>query len=200
MPERAGPTLRAASPVYPEDSVVVRQRRAEERPVEARCSSLDSSLLQPSLFLRWSVGRTLVASLRSVRCVCFTATSENGATRTLARRPGLRSQTVTADTVKISTTRGGISGGKREEGETSATRRDSERATGKRFDSILRQIPPTSFQHRRRSISGLVNLSSVSPFAILLCLLTRLRLPLSLRDTTRGDDARVDSDIACHDT
>ena len=112
VPERAGPTLRAASPVYPEDSVVVRQRRAEERPVEARCSSLDSSLLQPSLFLRWSVGRTLVASLRSVRCVCFTATSENGATRTLARRPGLRSQTVTADTVKISTTRGGISGGK----------------------------------------------------------------------------------------
>lgn len=54
--ERAGSTLRAASPVHPEDSVVVRQRRAEERPVEASTrSSLHSlRLLFPrvSLFIR----------------------------------------------------------------------------------------------------------------------------------------------------
>lgn len=144
MPERAGPTLRAASPVYPEDSVVVRQRRTEERPVEARCSSLDSSLSQPSLFLRWSVGRTHARCLPSVGAVrvlhwCFT--SENGATRTLARRPGPRSQTVTADTVKISTTRGGIEG----EG-----KRAKHRRLGQAFRLDTARNSATSFQRRRR--------------------------------------------------
>lgn len=189
MPERAGPTLRAASPVYPEDSVVVRQRRTEERPVEARCSSLDSSLLQPSLFLRWSVGRTLVASLRSVRCVCFTATSENGATRTLARRPGLRSQTVTADTVKISTTRGGISGGKEKRAKhrrlgVTANERPN---VSTRYCAKFRNIVPTSTPVSLGLSTSLVRLSFChsslpayaspsSPFS------------LSRFDTTRGDD------------
>lgn len=53
--ERAGSTLRAASPVHPEDSVVVRQRRTEERPVEAPRSSLLSSSpvsTRVSLFIR----------------------------------------------------------------------------------------------------------------------------------------------------
>lgn len=97
MPERAGPTLRAASPVHPEDSVVVRQRRTEERPVETRCSSLDPSLLQPSLFLGWSVRRTLVASLRSVRGAChgYECKPSYEDARWL---PGLRNDTVTTST------------------------------------------------------------------------------------------------------
>lgn len=55
--ERAGSTLRAASPVHPEDSVVVRQRRAEEHPVEASTrSSLHSlRLLPPRAYLFLSV-------------------------------------------------------------------------------------------------------------------------------------------------
>lgn len=58
--ERAGSTLRAASPVHPEDSVVVRQRRAEERPVEAPRSSLHSlRLLSPHAYLFLSASRSL---------------------------------------------------------------------------------------------------------------------------------------------
>ena len=67
VPERAGPTLRAASPVHPEDSVVVRQRRTEERPVEARCSSLDSVSLS-TLSVPPLVGRTHARCHCSVRC------------------------------------------------------------------------------------------------------------------------------------
>jgi len=58
--ERAGSTLRAASPVHPEDSVVVRQRRTEERPVEAPRSSLHSfRLLSSHAYLFLSTSRSL---------------------------------------------------------------------------------------------------------------------------------------------
>lgn len=183
MPERAGPTLRAASPVYPEDSVVVRQRRTEERPVEARCSSLDSSLSQPSLFLRWSVGRTHARCLPSVGAVrvLHWFTSENGATRTLARRPGPRSQTVTADTVKISTTRGGIEG----EG-----KRAKHRRLGQAFRLDTARNSATSFQRRRRcrlwACQPLVRPSLLSFFFACSRVSVFLSLPFATR--REGDD------------
>lgn len=88
--EIAGATLRAASPVHPEDSVVVRQRRTEERPVEARCSSLCARLALPTLYILPhtlpSLRRSDAHSLPPFGPPCvpppLRETSENGGART----------------------------------------------------------------------------------------------------------------------